>query len=155
LSVIEGNVALIYCNLTWPGPNDQYELKWTKDDLPYEDDPSKNRTIDTTHNLTLITLSSVNIADRGMYKCTIYNKDRFRVSSYQYQVRVRSKVAALWPFIAICVEVVIICLIILVYEKTKSKAEVADSDTDGSPDQKNVSDNNDGASEVVRLQQKE
>ncbi|KAL6263536.1 hypothetical protein P5V15_006325 [Pogonomyrmex californicus] len=51
-------------------------------------------------------------------------------------LRVKDKLAALWPFLGICVEVVVLCAIILVYEKKRNKAELEESDTDQSPDTK-------------------
>lgn len=47
---------------------------------------------------------------------------------------VKDKLAALWPFLGICLEVVVLCAIILVYEKKRNKAELEESDTDQSPD---------------------
>lgn len=52
-------------------------------------------------------------------------------------VRVKDKLAALFPFIGICTEVVLLCAIILFYEKRHSKTvELDDSDTEQSPEQK-------------------
>jgi len=43
--------------------------------------------------------------------------------------------AALWPFLGICLEVIILCTVILIYEKKRNKTEMDESDTDGSPEQ--------------------
>lgn len=45
------------------------------------------------------------------------------------------KLAALWPFLGICVEVIVLCAIILVYEKRRNKEGLDESDTDQSPEQ--------------------
>jgi neuroplastin len=50
-------------------------------------------------------------------------------------VRVKDKLAALWPFLGICAEVFVLCAIILIYEKRRNKTEIDESDTDQSPDQ--------------------
>lgn len=45
-------------------------------------------------------------------------------------VRVKDKLAALWPFLGICAEVFVLCAIILIYEKRRNKESDNDSDTD-------------------------
>ena len=39
-------------------------------------------------------------------------------------VRIKGKLAALWPFLGICAEVFILCAIILIYEKRRNKTDL-------------------------------
>lgn len=73
--------------------------------------------------------------DRNTYVCgatNIANRNGTEVETY---VRVKDKLAALWPFLGICAEVIVLCTIILIYEKKRNKTELDESDTDGSPEQ--------------------
>lgn len=83
--------------------------------------------------------------DRGEYICegrsadeTLFKDiaDGNKVVTKSY-VRVKDRLAALWPFIGICSEVFLLCAIILFYEKRHSNnVETEDSDTEQSPEQK-------------------
>lgn len=76
--------------------------------------------------------------DRGEYRCVARNiasQDGEGDDAVTF-VRVKDKLAALWPFLGICAEVFILCTIILVYEKRRNKPELEESDTDQSPDPK-------------------
>ncbi|CRL08187.1 CLUMA_CG021019, isoform A [Clunio marinus] len=76
------------------------------------------------------------VADRGFYTCVVsslYDS----VATSETHVRVKDKLAALWPFLGICAEVFVLCAIILIYEKRRNKTDLDESDTDQSPDQKN------------------
>lgn len=90
----------------------------------------------------ILVIDSVQMTDRNLYTCRASNianhdapgpfKDTF--------VRVKDKLAALWPFLGICAEVAVLCTIILIYEKKRNKTELDESDTDQSPEQKNTPD---------------
>lgn len=85
-------------------------------------------------------IDQVLLSDHGTYFCNgtntaMYNMDV--ISSSDGMVRVKGKLAALWPFLGICAEVFILCTIILIYEKRRNKTDLDESDTDQSPDQKN------------------
>lgn len=58
--------------------------------------------------------------------------DRANSTSY---LRIKDKLAALWPFLGIVAEVFVLCAIILIYEKRRNKTDLEESDTDQSPDQ--------------------
>lgn len=85
-----------------------------------------------------LVIAEVSRDDRGSYRCVARN-----IASLDGEgddattfVRVKDKLAALWPFLGICAEVFILCTIILVYEKRRNKPELEESDTDQSPDPK-------------------
>ncbi|KAF6215797.1 hypothetical protein GE061_000132 [Apolygus lucorum] len=91
----------------------------------------------------VLTIESAEMSDRGDYYCyasnTATKELNITVETSSY-VRVKDKLAALWPFIGICAEVIVLCAIIFVYERKRNKAEMDESDTDISPDQKNTPD---------------
>lgn len=88
----------------------------------------------------VLTVDNIEMNDRGKVYCMVsYNRSdtsENHIAEASTQLRVKDKLAALWPFLGICAEVVILCTIILVYEKKRNKAELEESDTDQSPDTK-------------------
>ncbi|XP_052795596.1 neuroplastin-like [Mya arenaria] len=69
--------------------------------------------------------------DAGKYKCEAMNDYEPFIVEAVMEVRVKDKLAALWPFLGIVAEVVILCVIILVYEKRRSKKLAEEDETDG------------------------
>ncbi|XP_029163985.1 LOW QUALITY PROTEIN: basigin [Nylanderia fulva] len=89
----------------------------------------------------VLTVENIEMNDRGNVICRAsYNWTDPYVTDHSSEaetfLRVKDKLAALWPFLGICAEVVVLCAIILVYEKKRNKAELEESDTDQSPDTK-------------------
>lgn len=83
----------------------------------------------------LLVIEKAQLSDRGYYACIGKNDlmdDSVKSESF---VRVKDKLAALWPFLGICAEVFLLCAIILIYEKRRNKTDLDESDTDQSPDQ--------------------
>ncbi|XP_006624574.1 basigin isoform X2 [Apis dorsata] len=88
----------------------------------------------------ILMVENIEMNDRGNVYCRVsYNwsdtAENHMAEAHTF-LRVKDKLAALWPFLGICAEVVILCAIILVYEKKRNKAELEESDTDQSPDTK-------------------
>jgi len=65
--------------------------------------------------------------DRGTYLCMASN--RLGDTYAKVEVRVKDKLAALWPFLGIVAEVVILCIIIFIYEKRRNKATEEEDET--------------------------
>ncbi|XP_003693505.1 basigin isoform X2 [Apis florea] len=88
----------------------------------------------------ILMVENIEMNDRGNVYCRVsYNWSdtaENHIAEAHTFLRVKDKLAALWPFLGICAEVVILCAIILVYEKKRNKAELEESDTDQSPDTK-------------------
>lgn len=88
----------------------------------------------------VLIVENIQMNDRGYIHCmTSYNwsdPTAYHSGGASTLLRVKDKLAALWPFLGICAEVVVLCAIILVYEKKRNKAELEESDTDQSPDTK-------------------
>lgn len=89
---------------------------WKKDNETFKNDAS-NRVF-TNNNRTLI-IYDLQFSDRGEYTCVATNI--VNTTSMTVLVRVKDKLAALWPFLGIVAEVVILCIIIFICEKRRSK----------------------------------
>lgn len=70
---------------------------------------------------SIISLEDLKFTDRAQYICEASN-GQIKANS-TVNVRVKDKLAALWPFLGIVAEVVILCSVICIYEKRRGKAE--------------------------------
>lgn len=137
VTVVEGEKLMLECVVRGtPLPN----VSWTFGNETYYS--SQGRVILKPHNdvpNALFVYEEATMEDRGQYSCIATNAYNFTSNATSY-VRVKDKLAALWPFLGICAEVFVLCAIILIYEKKRNKTELEESDTDNSPETKNTPD---------------
>lgn len=102
---------LLTCCLTLPqfivnGTSNKYEIK-------------------STPNKTSLTINDLNIeSDVGDYTCS--GTSEIGTATDNIHLRVRSRWAALWPFLGIVAEVIILVTIIFIYEKRRKPDEIND-----------------------------
>lgn len=119
------------------------EITWFKNDEPLNiSDPRISlEPLENVTNAKLI-IQNLNFDDRAEYTCFATNG--ISNATMMVLVRVKDKLAALWPFLGICVEVAVLCAIIFIYEKKRVKPDFEESDTDQNPENKNLSDQKEG-----------
>jgi len=135
-NVVEGEKLKLICIAMG---NPKPVVEWTVGNETYKE--SRDRIILSDDNgvtNAVLTMAEVTVDDRGDFYCQATNTASRFVNSTKDGtfVRVKDKLAALWPFLGICAEVFVLCAIILVYEKRRNKPDMEESDTDQSPDQK-------------------
>ncbi|NXT76104.1 BASI protein, partial [Zapornia atra] len=87
--------------------------------------------IKSTGNKTELRILKLSIEeDTGDYYCNATNKHGSGAATVN--LRVRSRLAALWPFLGIVAEVLVLVTIIFIYEKRRKPDEVLDDDDGGS-----------------------
>ncbi|KAM3875892.1 basigin [Diretmus argenteus] len=130
----EGDKAVMVCvSHGYPLPTD---WNWFKVDTDGSRMPITNGTdikyqIKSTPNKTTLVIDDLKIdLDRGEYNCSGTND--IGTATDQIHLRIRSRLAALWPFLGIVAEVLILVTIIFIYEKKRKPDEVNDDDDSGS-----------------------
>ncbi|KAH7966813.1 hypothetical protein HPB49_019664 [Dermacentor silvarum] len=127
---VEGDPLTLSCKASGvPTP----VVTWFKDDEPLNiSDPRV--TLEPINNVSdaKLVIQDLNFDDRAQYTCVASNG--ISNETMTVLVRVKDKLAALWPFLGICVEVAVLCAIIFIYEKKRVKPDFEESDTDQNPE---------------------
>lgn len=135
LNLVEGASLQLLCKSK---SNDSANVRWQMQPEDMSDDPeevtadpSSNvfqniSTSDSGVSATLLNIKSVVYNDRAFYVCRVDNG--IATSDLRILIRVKDKLAALWPFLVIVAEVLILCTVIFVYEKRRSKTDELEDD---------------------------
>ncbi|XP_067131894.1 neuroplastin-like isoform X2 [Centruroides vittatus] len=145
INLVQGNKLNLHCNVKVgiPVPT----ISWYKDGqlLNGSDDRIGFSEDDKGIPNAILTIDELEYTDRANYMCEADNG--ISSSNATTLVRVKDKLAALWPFLGICAEVIILCTIIFIYEKKKVK-EVNNPDVDQIAESRNVPER--GRSQEIR-----
>jgi len=140
----ENDKTLLTCvSHGYPLPNDWLWFKTEADGslTAIVNNTADKYEIKSTPNKTALTIMGLNIElDKGEYVCS--GVSELGTTSDRIQLRVRSRLAAVWPFLGIVVEVIILVTIIFIYEKRRKPDEIQDDDDSGSAPLKSNSDTN-------------
>jgi len=125
--------ALVCVSHGYPLPTDWTWFKLEADEsqmaITNGTSPDKYE-IKSTPNRTSLMILDLDIEkDMGDYICLGMNE--IGVNTDKIHLRVRSRLAALWPFLGIVAEVIILVTIIFIYEKRRKPDEVNDDDDSG------------------------
>uniref|UniRef100_A0A7N5K0X8 Basigin n=1 Tax=Ailuropoda melanoleuca TaxID=9646 RepID=A0A7N5K0X8_AILME len=97
--------------------------------------------ISSNDSRTVLRIIPLNLEkDPGNYVCNATNQ--LGEGSAVVNLRVRSRLAALWPFLGIVAEVLVLVTVIFIYEKRRKPSEIPDDDDGGSAPLKGNTANN-------------
>ncbi|XP_065218721.1 basigin-like [Planococcus citri] len=143
-TVIEGNTLNVTCAIASKANGVQWKyIDDEKNEKPLmngTDGRVEMRPFRGVTDATVLIHNANKTLDRGTYNCTATSVFGNSIADGSSYVRIKSKYAALGPFLGIVAEVIIFCTIILIYEKKRDKTEMEESDTDQGPETKSSPD---------------
>ncbi|PAA87963.1 hypothetical protein BOX15_Mlig033367g1, partial [Macrostomum lignano] len=121
-SSMEGDVMTQSCTIAaYPDA----VVTWSKDNETVSADGTR---IVLSNNNSTLTINELKKTDAGLYVCTAENQ--FGIGQAYIKLRVKDRLAALWPFLGILAEVVILVTIILLYERKRSNQKRSQEEQD-------------------------
>lgn len=136
-NLVQGDPLTLKCKVSGsPAPTRIY-WRSPKEQILNSDVDSRVTLKDSNATLKI---KDIDFEDKGTYTCFASN------SHGEYNatitVRVKDKLAALWPFLGICAEVFILCSIILIYERSRKKKDTENTVDDEAGDKLTNSNDN-------------
>ncbi|MGH0164397.1 UNVERIFIED_CONTAM: hypothetical protein FKN15_047430 [Acipenser sinensis] len=112
------------CN-SYPLPTDWQWFKVIGDKKTLITNGTERFEVRSTPEKSILSIGELDIEkDAGDYECLATNE--VGSGSDKIQLRVRSRLAALWPFLGIVAEVIILVTVIFIYEKRRKPDEITD-----------------------------
>lgn len=121
-NLVEGDPLVLECK-AWGNPN--VSVTWSREGLNLNISDRveiTNYTHDENGFVAFggkLRIDNMGFDDGANYECTALNSAGN--STHVILIRVKNKLAALWPFLGICAEVAILCTIIFIYERKRAK----------------------------------
>jgi len=143
-TVVSGDSVKISCSAAGsPVP----EVTWKNEDGI---DLGNLTTVEDIDHGVKVTLSIAEVKEQhaGLFTCTAKVPEQEEPVSAEVRLRVKDKLAALWPFLGICAEVAILCIIIFLYEHRRMKQAKQEMESDDKNNTKKVG--GDGSPSEVR-----
>lgn len=128
INAVQGDKLILTCKAYG---NPKPVVTWYKDNEAVKDgNGTSHIKFQDANNLTdsQLVIETLEETDRAVYRCSVAND--INEANVTIMVRVKDKLAALWPFLGILAEVAVLCTIIFIYEKRRAKQEYDESDTD-------------------------
>jgi neuroplastin len=127
ITVTEEGSTEIKCRLIVGSLRDEVVTwKWYLDNEPLVVDT--RLTLETSTNETTFKITSAKVTDRGSYTCEASNEHGS--INQTTIIRVKDKLAPLWPFLGIVAEVIVLVAIIVIYEKKFANKSDQNEDTE-------------------------
>ncbi|XP_058870265.1 basigin-like isoform X2 [Acipenser ruthenus] len=115
---------------SYPLPTDWQWFKVIGDKKTLITNGTERFEVRSTPDKSILSIGELDIEkDAGEYECLATNE--VGSGSDKIQLRVRSRLAALWPFLGIVAEVIILVTVIFIYEKRRKPDEITDDDDSG------------------------
>ncbi|GFO26388.1 neuroplastin [Plakobranchus ocellatus] len=119
INAVEDDTVNIDCDVKgWPTPEVEW---WVNDEKKLENSSVVSFEEYKGVKGARLVLTGVTFDYDGMYECRAYSAKFNETSKKSIKLRVKDKLAWLWPFLGIIVEVVVLILLILFFEKIKKK----------------------------------
>uniref|UniRef100_G1PD42 Basigin n=2 Tax=Myotis lucifugus TaxID=59463 RepID=G1PD42_MYOLU len=128
----EGETVVLACKSeSFPPVTDWLWYKINDDGVQIFSNGSQNKVVMSSETKTELHIQNLDLeADPGKYACNGTNAEG--TDQAVITLRVRNRLAALWPFLGIVAEVLVLVTIIFIYEKRRKPDEVLDDEDTGS-----------------------
>ncbi|EPQ08043.1 Basigin [Myotis brandtii] len=128
----EGETVVLACKSeSFPPVTDWLWYKINDDGVQIFSNASQNKVVMSSETKTELHIQNLDLeADPGKYACNGTNAEG--TDQAVITLRVRNRLAALWPFLGIVAEVLVLVTIIFIYEKRRKPDEVLDDEDTGS-----------------------